>query len=82
MTAQTKPRNLLEATMLEFSVRRAAERIAQEQRAVAEAAQPPTMKEVHIKDQSGRTITSFEGSAIWLRDFAMEPKRVISITTK
>jgi hypothetical protein len=82
MTAQTKPRNLLEATMLELSVRRAAEKIAQEQRAVVEAEAPKALKQIDTRDQSGRVITTFEGRASWLRDFAPEPKRVVSIKTR
>jgi hypothetical protein len=83
MTAQTRPRNLLETTMLEASVRRAVEKIAQEQRAVVEAVLPKALKQIDTKDQSGRTITTFEGDpSVWLNDFAMVPKKVISINTR
>ena len=43
----------------------------------------PGLKAIHTKDQSGRTITSFEGSPrAWMNQFAGTPRRVGSIRTR
>jgi hypothetical protein len=68
--------------MLELSARRAAEKIAAEQRAAAETEAPRALRQIDTRDQSGRVITTFEGRASWLRDFAPEPKQVVSIKTR
>ena len=43
----------------------------------------PELKEVRVKDHSGRVITTFEGEhpSVWLRQFAANPKRVTKIRT-
>jgi hypothetical protein len=45
---------------------------------------PPELKVIQIKDQSGRTITSFEGKpSMWMREFAQpQMRRVKSIRTR
>jgi hypothetical protein len=85
MTVVPKARNLLEATLNELSARRVAEKIAAEARAQQQqqvADQQPQLRQIDTRDQSGRVITTFEGRASWLRDFAPEPKRVVSIKTR
>ena len=81
MTAQFKPKNLLEYYMNEHSAALTAQKIAQEKQAVVGAEAPP-MREVRIKDQTGRTITTWEGRASWLQDFGMAPKKVVAINTR
>jgi hypothetical protein len=82
MTAQ--PKNLLEYHLNEASARRTAEKIAAAQQARAVAEQPPQLKEVRVKDQAGRVITSFEGEhpSAWMRQFESPPKRLVAINTK
>jgi hypothetical protein len=78
-----QPKNLLEWSVNEASARRTAERIIAEQRQRATADAPPMLKEVRIKDQAGRVITSFEGSpSAWMQEFGMPLKRVVAINTK
>jgi hypothetical protein len=84
-----RPKNLLEWHMNEASARRTAERIIAEEaqrRTVTEhgrgAAEAPQMREVRVRDQSGRTITEWHGRASWLRDFEPEPKRLVAINTR
>jgi hypothetical protein len=91
------PRNYLEAVMAEHQAKRRAEEIAaggkrlgiwstsMNQWVAPQIAQRlPEMKEVRIKDQSGRTITEFHGEhpSVWLNDFAAPPKRLISFKTR
>jgi hypothetical protein len=49
----------------------------------AELLEAPQLKEVRVKDQTGRTITTFEGTPnMWMRDFAAPSRRVSSIRTR
>jgi hypothetical protein len=69
MTAQFKPRNFLE------SVRMNARREAEDA--------PRELRVIETKDQSGRVITTFEGSPkMWMRDFASPSRWVVGIKTK
>jgi hypothetical protein len=46
------------------------------------APQDQELKEIRTKDGAGRVITTFEGSpSMWLRQFAVNPKRVTRIKT-
>jgi hypothetical protein len=51
---------------------------------IAERLPSPVLKEVKLKDQSGRTITEFHGDhpSVWLNDFAAPPKRLTGFRTK
>jgi hypothetical protein len=50
---------------------------------IAERLPSPVLKEVRIKDQAGRVITTFEGTTgAWLRDFMPQPKKVVGIQTR
>ena len=43
----------------------------------------PGLKEIKIKDYTGRVITEFEGSPkAWMRQFSSPPRRVVSIRTR
>jgi hypothetical protein len=80
----TKPANLLESIMNERSARRTAERIIEEEKAQKQQAMDdrPQLRQIDRKDQAGRTITTFEGRATWLREMGPEPRRLIGINTR
>lgn len=41
------------------------------------------LREIKTRDQSGRIITSFEGSPrSWMKDFSQPPKRLVRIKTR
>jgi hypothetical protein len=43
----------------------------------------PGLRKIETKDQSGRTITSWEGHpSTWMKDFASPPRRLTAINTK
>ena len=43
----------------------------------------PSLKEIKVKDQSGRTITSFEGRpSTWISQFSSPPRRVTQIKVR
>ena len=68
--------------MNQASAQRTGEKIIAEQRATMTTVAAPPMKEVKIRDQSGRTITEWEGRASWMREFTQEPKKVVAINTR
>jgi hypothetical protein len=81
MTAH--PRIYLESVLNAAQVERAAKRMLDERRATGQEPEQKYLKTIETKDQSGRTITTFEGSpSVWMSDFAAPPRRVVGIKTR
>jgi hypothetical protein len=92
------PRNYLEAVMAEHQAKQRAAEIAAEERdkrlgiwstsmnqwvAPAVAERLPELRKIETRDQSGRVITTWEGSpSAWLRNFMSEPKRLVGFNTR